>query len=505
MSRGNNTISSQHNDIQGNDELIRTYSDSFEHYISHNDSLLGVFYGIGMNVNNVLGSGIVTTPGIIWKSVKSPVIVLILWFIGGLVSMAGSLSYVELGAMHKISGGETKYLQTAYPKPKLMMSYLFSFMFIFAIRPGIISAVLQSAAQYFWYTITGSSLEKVGDKNGWELGFAPFWSIKLIAIIILFIITVYHMLSNKWASYINQTLAIIKFSTYLTIAIVGISRLFLDREKSLSNWQVPLEGDTDIAAYSSSVLLIMFAYNGWNNLNYSLDEFKNPEKKLIFSNSISVGIVSIMLDVDTETTNETIAASFFSQLFKSEIVVRIFTLLIVLSVIGTAASTVWSGSRVIVAAARSNFFPVYSDQLKTWHEDYNTPVNALLAQFIWCSLIILFVGSSFKITSFQLFSKFAMYSFWIFYLATGVGLLVLRHKRPDKHQNHLIISVISMELRYCCSLDNAIPIWQIVWTNETIAYFSQDNAVRKFSLLIVLSNCSMEINYYILHMFKRQN
>ena len=92
--------------------------------------LLGVVYGIGMNVNNVIGSGIVTTPGIIWNKVKSPGIVMLLWVIGGIVSMAGSLSYVELGAFHKISGGETKYLQTAYPNPKLMMSYLFSFMFV---------------------------------------------------------------------------------------------------------------------------------------------------------------------------------------------------------------------------------------------------------------------------------------------------------------------------------------------------------------------------------------
>ncbi|CAB4419643.1 unnamed protein product [Rhizophagus irregularis] len=66
-----------------------------------NDSLLGVFYGIGMNVNNVIGSGIVTAPGIVWNAVKSPGIVLLLWLIGGIVSMAGSLTYVELGAIHK--------------------------------------------------------------------------------------------------------------------------------------------------------------------------------------------------------------------------------------------------------------------------------------------------------------------------------------------------------------------------------------------------------------------
>lgn len=92
--------------------------------------LLGVVYGIGMNVNSVIGSGIVTSPGIIWKAVKSPGIVLLLWSLCGIVAMAGSLSYVELGVIHKISGGETKYLQTAYPYPEYMMSYLFSFMYI---------------------------------------------------------------------------------------------------------------------------------------------------------------------------------------------------------------------------------------------------------------------------------------------------------------------------------------------------------------------------------------
>ena len=94
------------------------------------DKILNTVYGIGMNVNKIVGSGIVTSPGIIWKAVKSPITVLLLWIIGGIVAMSGSLSYAELGFYHRISGGEMKYLQTAYPKPRDMMSYIFSFMFI---------------------------------------------------------------------------------------------------------------------------------------------------------------------------------------------------------------------------------------------------------------------------------------------------------------------------------------------------------------------------------------
>ena len=143
---------------------------------------------------------------------------------------------------------------------------------------------------------------------------------------------------------------------------------------------------------------------------------------------VNIAFISVVpgADItDNDKIDEIIAASFFSKLFGgNDTIARIFTALVVLSVMGTAAVGVWSGSRVIVAAAKSDFFPKYSEELRTWHSSFNTPVNALFAQFIWCSLIIFFVGGSFSMTSFKLFSTFAIYSHWIFYLATGIGLLV---------------------------------------------------------------------------------
>ena len=70
------------------------------------------------------------------------------------------------------------------------------------------------------------------------------------------IITIYHILSNKWANLINQTLATIKLITYLIIAITGICRLFINWETSRINWQEPLSGSTDITSYTSSILLV---------------------------------------------------------------------------------------------------------------------------------------------------------------------------------------------------------------------------------------------------------
>ena len=77
----------------------------------------------------------------------------------------------------------------------------------------------------------------------------------------LIIITAYHMISNKWANYINQTLAGIKLITYSIIAIAGIAKLLSNWSVSHVNWERPLSGSTNIATYSSSILLV--GIGGW--------------------------------------------------------------------------------------------------------------------------------------------------------------------------------------------------------------------------------------------------
>src|ERR1051325_8752556 len=83
-----------------------------------------------------------------------------------------------------------------------------------------------------------------------------FRLIKLVAVVLLFIMTVYHMLSNKWANYINQTLAVIKLITYSIIALAGIYRLITNWDTSRINWQQPLDGKADTRSYSTSILLV---------------------------------------------------------------------------------------------------------------------------------------------------------------------------------------------------------------------------------------------------------
>ncbi|CAG8535174.1 19269_t:CDS:2 [Rhizophagus irregularis] len=387
--------------------------------------LLGVIYGIGMNVNTIIGVGIFTTPGIVLNLIKKPYVILLLWLAGGIVSLFGSLIYAEYGALHRDNGGEKIYLDKAYPSPPFMASYLFSFMFIFVIRPVIICAVLQSAAQYAWFMIFGESpldgKEKIDSSLiGWNNKFRPYWVLKLVAILFLLLITGYHLLNRRLANKINHTLAITKLVMIVVIAFSGISKY------NSGNWNKPID-DPSPYSYPTAILNILFSYND------------------ILVNIAFISAASPS-DFVPEKRDEVITATFFRKVFVNDThvtVARIFSFFVVLSAIGTAATNIWSGSRVIVSAAESNFFPIISPQLKKWKErtmiqegqggkklhyiEY-TPVNALLAQLGWCIFIILFIGASIPEDSFVLFSSISTFSYWIFFIATSWGLVRTRKR-----------------------------------------------------------------------------
>src|SRR5665213_2631591 len=65
-------------------------------------------------VGTIIGSGIFLKAARMAQAVTTPELVLIAWVAAGLLSLAGALSYAELGAMLPEAGGEYVYLRAAY-------------------------------------------------------------------------------------------------------------------------------------------------------------------------------------------------------------------------------------------------------------------------------------------------------------------------------------------------------------------------------------------------------
>src|SRR3989441_12425667 len=65
-------------------------------------------------VGTVIGSGVFLKTAVMTQEVGSPTLVLLAWVAAGLLSLAGALTYAELGALLPNAGGEYVYLRQSY-------------------------------------------------------------------------------------------------------------------------------------------------------------------------------------------------------------------------------------------------------------------------------------------------------------------------------------------------------------------------------------------------------
>ena len=75
---------------------------------------LGLFPLTNVVIANMIGTGIFTTSGLLMSDLGSPLLLLTLWAVGGILALCGALSYGMLGAAIPLSGGEYAFLSRMY-------------------------------------------------------------------------------------------------------------------------------------------------------------------------------------------------------------------------------------------------------------------------------------------------------------------------------------------------------------------------------------------------------
>nr|CAG8626395.1 14868_t:CDS:10 [Entrophospora candida] len=389
--------------------------------------ILDSMSGLLININNIIGVGIYSTPGIVWEETRSVGLSLILWILGGFISLFGSLVYAELGLRVKRGGGE--YIVYAFSN----------------------------------HDCIESSLHPKSYLTGWE-----FWRIRLISLASVTFVTLYHMYSNRLANNINKCLTIIKTCTLIAVSLIGLIKLNSSINKD--NWN-HLFDETQLTPHSLALAMID-----------SIDELKAPENKLMNSNRYSVIIVDIFTNIayisvvprelvirPEQNPNEVIAGQF-AMIVGGEIFGRILAFLISISALGVMAVLIWSGSRVIVAAAKHNYIPVFSHLLKQWHPTYNTPVYALGAHS------------------------------WIYYTLSAIGLFVLRKLDGDGYN----LYKVSTPLIYMFIMAGMFIVAAPFFTPDT-QYYSENynNSISNTTLPSTTSDLNCPLNtkdsypYYI--------
>ncbi|KAJ2618002.1 hypothetical protein H4S08_000082 [Coemansia sp. RSA 1365] len=387
---------------------------------------IGIFSATAMGVSLMMGSGIFSTPASILGLVGTPAMALILWGLGAVVSFGGATAFIELGLMYRRNGGTMRFLAHAFPKPKLLLSYLFAWVMIVCIRPGAIAANGPVIGKYWLYAAG------VSGNSGWQARGVGFGCITSI--------TAINILSAKWSLRLINLLTAVKIVVILVIVITGIIAAAGGVHVAHNdNWSRGFRGTKgDAHAYASALTKVFWAYDGFTNLVYSLGELRHPERNLPWSIGGSVVIVGILyilanaaffivVPIDVAINSEEILAAEFTFRVFGDAVGRIaLPILIGFSVFGAICAQTYGVSRLLDSANEVGFVP-YGRVICGNHRRLGTPVASLIIMYA-LSLIYLLSPPPGKV--FDLLVDFVQWSTWLFYGLAAAGAIVLRFTKP---------------------------------------------------------------------------
>ncbi len=225
---------------------------------------------VSLVVTSMIGVGVFTSVGFQLMALTSAFPILLLWVIGGVVSICGSLCYAELVAMIPRSGGEYHLLREAYHP---MVGFLAGWISMTAGFSAPIASISMVFGRYL---------------HGLGLPFSP----KPAAAVLILLIAAIYLGSLRMGG---------RFLTSTTSLKVGLILAFLAGAVFLSHGQseslAPKAGDAELitsAGFANSLVYVMFAYLGWNGAAYVAGEVRDPQRTIPLAFILGIVIVTAL-------------------------------------------------------------------------------------------------------------------------------------------------------------------------------------------------------------------
>ena len=359
-------------------------------------------------IGSTIGSGIFLTPSLIARSLESPVLILSIWVLGGLVALSGALTFAELGGMIPRAGGVYVYLNDAYGG---LSGFLYGWAYLLVMNTGGIAALSLAFAPYFGFLV--------------PLGPA---GIKIVAIAGLLIVTGINIVGVRAGGIFSDIFTLLKILGILGIIVVGF--LFGSPSTIAGASFPPVSGLS--GALAVAMVGVLWSYGGWQHASFTAAEAKDPRRGIPFA--MVAGAVTVvciylltnlaymfLLSPSAIGRSEHVAADAMAAALGpiggSAVSVVIFT-----SIFGTVGIYTLTAPRIYYAMAADG---VFFRKVAEVHPRFRTPATAILLQSAWAILLILFWGTFENLISYVVFTD------WIFFALTAASVFVFRRRMPD--------------------------------------------------------------------------
>jgi len=362
-------------------------------------------------VGTVIGSGIFLVPGGVLRQADGYAgLALLVWIVGGILSLLGALAYGELGAMNPQSGGLYVYLRDAFGP---ITAFLYGWTFFLVIATGSAATLAVASASYLQQFV---ALGPIGQK--------------LAATALLAIVAAINVRSTRRSADVQNWSTAIKVGALLTMSTLLVLSYRHAPAADRPFWPSSMTPGI-VSSMGLGMIGVLWAYEGWQYVTFSAGEAVDPQRT--FPRAIVLGTAALIgvylfanvgylaaLGAEGVARSDRVAAEAVSAIVGPG-AAKLIAAAILVSIFSATNGLTITGPRVYYAMARDGLF---FRALANVHPRYGTPAVSIVAGTLWA--MVLAVSGTFE----QLLT-YVVFVGWIFYGLGAACVFVLRRTKPQ--------------------------------------------------------------------------
>ena len=358
----------------------------------------------------VIGSGIFLVPGgVLQQSGGHVGLALTVWFLGGVLSLLGALTYGELGAMDPSAGGIYVYIRDAFGR---LPAFLYGWTLFFVISSGSLATLAVAFSRYLDQLIDLSPLVA-----------------RVVSILVIVVIALINVVGTRKSANVQNVTTAVKVAAIVVMSIALIA--LGDPMRAVGGQPWPEIGTTALLSGMGAAMIgVLWAYEGWQYVTFAAGETVEPERN--FPRAMFIGTAALIaiyllpniayvaaLGPDGVMRSDRVASEAVTALM-GPAAGNLIAAAILVSIFSAANGLTLTAPRVYFAMARDG---VFFRRLADVHPRYGTPAFAIIVSSAWAILLA-------ATGTFEQLLTYVVFAGWIFYALGAASIFVYRRLRP---------------------------------------------------------------------------